>query len=59
MAFSSRHKDKAFHIDAASPLPMNKVKSYGTWAADTHIERVTFRDYQNKTTDCGMFQTVF
>jgi len=59
MAFSGRHNPKSFHIDAASPLPMYKVKSYGTWAADTFMKTITFNNFPSNTTLCGRKQRLF
>lgn len=53
MGFSGRHKSKKFHIDSASPLPMIKVKSYGTWAADTRMEKIEFNNFSRNKTECG------
>ena len=53
MMFGSNHNFKKYMIDAASPLPMHKVKSYGTWAADTYIRNVEFREFRSNLTKCG------
>lgn len=58
-AFTGRHGSKAFHIDAASPLPLYKVKSYGTWAAESYSKRITFNDFSTNKTACGAQQRVF
>ena len=42
MLFGSNENAKAPHIDAKSPLPMYKIKSYGSWMADTSIFGVVF-----------------
>jgi len=59
MAFSGRHNPKVPHIDAASPLPHYKVKSYGTWAADTYMRKITFSDFPTNATACGRQQRLF
>lgn len=59
MAFSGRHGAKVPHIDAASPLPHYKVKSYGTWAADTYMRKITFSDFPTNATACGRQQRLF
>lgn len=38
MLFGSNHKGKAILIDAPSPRPHYKIKSYGVWAANSNIE---------------------
>lgn len=59
MGFSSRHRPKKFHIDSKSPLPMIKVKSYGSWAADTRMEKITFNNFLRNKTECGASQVIF
>lgn len=47
------------HIDAASPLPMHKVKSYGTWHGDTYYRNNKFYDFNSNKTLCGAPQKIF
>jgi hypothetical protein len=58
MLFGGNHNKKDFHILTTSGLPHYKVKSYGAWAAEAWIERVTFKNFRNETT-CGARQRVF
>jgi hypothetical protein len=53
MLFGSNMKGKDFHINSPSPLPMHKIKSYGTWMAATEINNVTFSDFPSNKTACG------
>lgn len=53
MGFSSRHGGKEPHISSKSKLPMHKVKSYGTWNADTHMENLSFNHFDRNRTLCG------
>lgn len=48
-----------FHIDSSSPLPLYKVKSYGTWAAESYSKRIDFIDFSTNKTLCGAQQRVF
>ena len=47
------------HINAPSPLPMYKIKSYGAYNAATNFEYITFSNWLTNTTDCGAFQSIF
>jgi hypothetical protein len=59
VAFTGRHASKKYHIDTTSPLPMYKVKSYGTWAADTYMRKISFNNFQTNSTLCGRKQRLF
>ena len=59
MLFGSNLGAKAPHIDAKTPLPMYKIKSYGSWMADTSIFGVVFQDFSSNLTACGAVNRVF
>ena len=49
---------KVYHIDAVSPYPCHKIKSYGAWNISTEFTNMTFENFSNKTR-CGARQRVF
>jgi hypothetical protein len=59
MLFGSNHKSKAVLIESPSPRPIYKIKSYGTWAANTDVTNVNFHKFAKNETDCGARQRVF
>ena len=59
MLFGSNLGAKAPHIDAKTPLPMYKIKSYGSWQADTSIFGIVFSDFSSNLTACGAVNRVF
>lgn len=59
MLFGSNHANKAILIDATSPRPHHKIKSYGAWAANTNIENTQFIGFKSNMTKCGAAQKIF
>lgn len=47
--FGGNMGTKAWHIDAASPLPMQHIMSYGSWAASTDFYKVNFKKWLSGT----------
>jgi len=59
MLFGSNEGSKDPHITSPSSLPMYKIKSYGTFNADTIIKTVTFNNFVSNETACFASQSVF
>lgn len=59
MLFGGNEGSKSPMIATPSPLPFHKVKSYGTWAADTFIKDVSFYNFFKNKTECNAPQHIF
>jgi hypothetical protein len=59
MLFGSNHGGKGILIDAPSPRPHYKIKSYSAWAANTNVENTQFIGFKSNMTKCGAAQRIF
>lgn len=54
MLFGGCRGAKPLHPLKASPLPIYKIKSYGSWGTEVTLTRVNFNDFKSdKTRKCG------
>jgi len=56
--FGGNMGSKEFHISSSSPLPMQHIMSYGSWAASTDFYKINFKNWEEPKQPCGQKQSI-